>query len=48
MSWLLFLAIALLLFWVTAEALGWVIGIGLNLFWMAAVVLIAIWIVQKI
>ncbi|MEX2582359.1 MAG: hypothetical protein WD766_03750 [Gemmatimonadota bacterium] len=48
MNWLLILAILLIVFWVAAEVLGWVIGAALNLLWIAALVLLAIWIFQKV
>lgn len=43
MNWLLLLAIVLLVLWVAAEVLGWVIGAALNLLWIAALVLLAVW-----
>lgn len=48
MNWLLMLAIALVALWALAEVLGWVLGAALNLLWIGALVLLAIWIVQKV
>lgn len=48
MSWLPILALGLLALWAMAEILGWMIGIALNLLWIVAVVLLAVWIWQKI
>lgn len=48
MNWLLLLAIALVGLWVAAEVLGFVLGAALHLLWITAVVLFAIWIVQKV
>jgi len=47
MNWMLLLAIALVVFWIVARALGWVLGLALHLFWIAAVVLLIIWMIQK-
>lgn len=48
MNWLLILAVFLLVLWIAAEILGWVIGAALHLLWIAALVLLAVWIYQKI
>lgn len=48
MNWLLILAIVLVVIWIAAEVLGWVIGAALNLLWIAALVMLAIWVFQKI
>jgi hypothetical protein len=48
MNWLLLLAIVLVVLWVAAEVLGWVLGAALHLLWIAALVLFAIWLVQKV
>lgn len=48
MNWLLTLAVILLVLWILAEVLGWVIGAALNLLWIAALVLLAIWLFQKV
>lgn len=47
MNWLAILAVILLALWILAEVLGWVIGAALNLLWIAALVLFAIWVFQK-
>ena len=47
MNWMLLLSIALVVFWVVARALGWMLGVALHLFWIAAVVLFVIWLIQK-
>ena len=48
MNWLLILAIVLVVLWVAAEALGWVLGAALHLLWIAALVLFALWLFGKI
>lgn len=48
MNWLLWLAVALLLLWIVAEVIGWVAGALLNLLWILALVLLVVWLVQKI
>ena len=48
MSWLLFLAVALLVLWVLAQVFGWVLGAGLHLLWILALVLLVIWFVQRV
>lgn len=48
MNWLLLLAIVLVVLWVAAEVLGWVIGAALHLLWIVALVLFAIWLFQKV
>ena len=47
MNWLLILAVVLVVLWIAAEALGWVLGAALNLLWIAALILAAVWIFQK-
>ncbi len=47
MHWLIWLAVALMVLWVVAQVLGWVIGAALHLLWIAALVLLAIWLFQK-
>lgn len=48
MNWLLILAIVLVVVWVAAGALGWVIGAALHLLGVVALVLFALWLVQKV
>ncbi|MBW3553182.1 MAG: hypothetical protein KY466_06720 [Gemmatimonadetes bacterium] len=48
MNWLLTLAIILVVLWVLAEVLGWVIGAALNLLWIAALVLLAVWLFNRV
>ena len=48
MNWLLILAIVLVALWIAAELLGWVIGAALNLLWIAALILLAVWLFQKV
>lgn len=48
MNWLLWLAIVLLALWLAAEVLGWVLGAMLNLLWIAALVLLAVWLFQRL
>ena len=45
---LAYIAVALLLIWILGEALGFVVGAVFNLLWIVALVLLAIWIVQKL
>ena len=47
MNWLVILAVLLIVLWVAAEVLGWVLGAALHLLWIVALVLIAIWLFQK-
>ena len=48
MNWMLLLAIALIVLWLAAELLGWVIGAALNMLWILALILLAYWLFQKI
>lgn len=48
MNWLLILAVVLIVLWVAAEALGWILGAALHLLWIVALVLFAIWLFQKV
>ena len=48
MNWLVWLAIVLVIVWVLAEALGFVLGAALHLLWITALVLLAIWLFQKL
>ena len=48
MNWLLPLAVVLVVLWVAAELLGWVLGAALHLLWIAALVLVAVWLVQQV
>ena len=48
MHWLPILAVVLVVLWVAAKALGWVLGAALHLLWIAALVLFALWIVGKV
>lgn len=48
MNWLLMLAILLVVLWALAEVLGWVLGAALHLLWIGALILFAIWVVQKV
>lgn len=47
MNWLPILAVVLVVLWLAAELLGWVLGAALHLLWIAALVLLAIWLFQK-
>jgi hypothetical protein len=48
MRWLPIVAVVLVVLWVAAKALGWVLGAALHLFWIAALVLFALWIFGKV
>lgn len=48
MNWLLWLAIVLVVLWIAAEVLGWVLGAALHLLWIAAIVMFVIWLFQKL
>jgi hypothetical protein len=48
MSWLVLLAIALVALWILGQAFGFVIGAAANLLWIAALVLLAIWLFQAV
>jgi uncharacterized membrane protein required for colicin V production len=48
MNWLLWLAIILVVLWVLAEVLGFVLGAALHLLWIAAIVLFVLWLVRKV
>jgi hypothetical protein len=41
------LAIVLLVLWVAAEGVGFVLGAALNLLWILAVVLLVVWAFQR-
>ena len=47
MNGLLMIAAVLLVLWVLAELLGFVLGAALHLLWIAALVLIVVWAFQK-
>jgi hypothetical protein len=47
MSWLVVLAIVLVVLWILAELLGFVLGAALHLLWIAALVLLGIWLFRK-
>jgi hypothetical protein len=47
MNWLVILAVVLITLWILAEVLGFVIGAALHLLWIAALVLLAIWLFRK-
>jgi hypothetical protein len=47
MNWLVILAVVLITLWILAEVLGFVIGAALHLLWIAALVLLALWLFQK-
>lgn len=48
MNWLLTLAIVLVVLWILAEVLGWVLGAALHLLWIAAIVLFVIWLFNRV
>ncbi|MEX2572587.1 MAG: hypothetical protein WD737_14900 [Gemmatimonadota bacterium] len=48
MNWLIIVAILLIALWAVAEVVGWVLGAALHLLWIGALILFAIWVVQKI
>lgn len=48
MSWLVLLAIALIVLWILAQVFGFVLGAASNLLWIAALVLLAIWLFQTV
>lgn len=48
MNWLLILAVVLVVLWLAAEVLGWVLGAALHLLWIAALVLFVVWLVGKV
>lgn len=47
MNWLLMIAIVLVVLWVLARVLGWVLGAALHLLWIAAIVMFVIWLIGK-
>ncbi len=47
MSWLIWLAVGLVVLWIVALLLGWVIGAAIHLFWIAALVLLAVWLFKQ-
>lgn len=48
MNWLLWVAVALVVLWILAEVLGWVLGALLHLLWIGALVLFALWLFRKL
>jgi hypothetical protein len=48
MNWLVIVAIVLVVLWAVAKAVGWVVGAALHLLWILALVLLAVWVFQKI
>lgn len=47
MNWLLWAAIILVVLWVLAEVLGFVLGALLHLLWIAAIILFVMWLIGK-
>ena len=47
MNWMPIFAIALIILWIGARLLGFVLGAALNLLWIAAILLFAVWIFQR-
>lgn len=47
MYWLIWLAIGLLVLWVAAQALGWVLGAAIHAFWIGALGLLGFWLFQQ-
>ena len=48
MNWVLWLAVVLVVLWVMARVLGFVLGAALHLLWIIALVLLAVWLFQKV
>lgn len=48
MNWMLILAVVLVVLWVAARVLGWVLGAALHLLWIAALVMLVVWLVGKV
>lgn len=48
MNNLLWIAIVLLLIWVVASVTKFVVGAVLHLFWVLALILLAVWVFRKI
>ena len=48
MNWLLTLAIVLVVLWIAAEVLGFVVGAALHLLWIAAIVMFVVWLVRRL
>lgn len=48
MNWLLWVAIILVVLWVLAEVLGFVVGALLHLLWIAAIILFVMWLIGKL
>ncbi|MFW5950597.1 MAG: hypothetical protein ACOCVZ_00625 [Gemmatimonadota bacterium] len=48
MNWLITLAIILVAIWILAEVLGWALGALVHLLWIIALVLLVIWLYQKV
>ena len=48
MNWLLTIAIVLVVLWILAEVLGFVLGAMLHLLWIAALVLFVFWVIGKL
>ena len=48
MNWILWLAVVLVVLWVMARVLGFVLGAALHLLWIVALVLLVVWLFQKV
>lgn len=48
MSWLVLLAIALIVLWILGQVFGFVLGAAAHLLWIAALVSLAIWLFQTV
>lgn len=48
MNWMIPVAVLLIVLWVAARLLGWVIGAAFHLIWVIALIMIAIWLFQKV
>ena len=48
MRWLPILAVALVVLWVAARLLGFVMGAALNLIWIAAILLFVVWVFGRL
>ena len=47
MNWLILLAIGLVVLWIAAQVLGWVIGAAIHLFWIGALLLLGVWLFRQ-
>lgn len=47
MNWLVTIAVLLIALWILAEVIGWALGALMHLLWIGGLILLVIWVFQK-